>query len=204
MFRSYTESSSKELSDFIVRMAYMAEIKEWDNRPHLGRIRRYAYAVAAGLEMTQAEIEAISLASQLHDIGKSQLPEKLLGKTGQFDRAEWKITEEHTLHGARILAGSVSPLLQMAEIIALTHHERWDGSGYPRGLKGEEIPLTGRIVALVDVYDALTTPRPYKEPLDNIEGLQIIQQASGTLFDPQLVSIFTRKFAEILRAKSIN
>lgn len=200
MFRSAFESSKDSL-DFIFRMAYIAEIKEWDNRSHLERIRRYCYLIASELEMTQQDIETISTAGMLHDIGKVQTPENLLSKQGEFTKAEWEVMEAHAVNGANILAGASSPILQAAEIIAYTHHERWDGSGYPRGLRGEEIPMTGRIVALADVYDALTTARPYKEAIDTREGLKIIQDSSGILFDPRLVDIFTKKFNDILRMK---
>lgn len=199
MFRSFSESSTKETIDLIVRIAYIAELKEWDNRAHLERIRRYTYAIVSELGMTQQDVDVITIASMLHDVGKSQLPEALLGKTGNFEKEEWAVVEAHTTFGATILGGSSSPILQTAELIALTHHERWDGSGYPRKLKKEEIPMTGRIIAVVDVFDALTTPRPYKQPVTHANGLKVIQEASGTLFDPLVVQIFSEKFNDIMR-----
>ncbi len=200
MFRSAADNFSREDYEYILHMAYIAEMKEWDNRPHLERIRRFCFAMASGLGMSHPDVDVFVNASLLHDVGKVMLPDDLLRKTGHFDQMEWKIVEAHTTHGADILAGSSSPVLQAAEIIAYTHHERWDGSGYPRGLKGEKIPMTGRIVALADVFDALTTRRTYKEPVDYEKGLEIIQGASGSLFDPQLVRIFSDKFNDILRA----
>ncbi len=202
MFRSYSETSTKETIDLIIRLAYIAELKEWDNRTHLERIRRYTYAIVSEMGMTQQDIDVITNASMLHDIGKSQLPDTLLGKTGNFNKEEWAVVEAHTSYGATILGGSTSPILQTAEIIALTHHERWNGTGYPRKLKREEIPMTGRIVAVADVFDALITPRPYKQPVDPANGLKVIQEASGTLFDPLIVQIFSDKFNDIMRGIS--
>jgi putative two-component system response regulator len=202
MFRSFSESSTKETIDLIIRLAYIAELKEWDNRTHLERIRRYTYAIVSEMGMTQQDVDVITMASMLHDIGKSQLPDALLGKTGNFDKEEWAVVEAHTSYGATILSGSSSPILQTAEIIALTHHERWNGTGYPGKLKKDEIPMTGRIVAVADVFDALTTPRPYKQPVDPANGLKVIQEASGTLFDPLIVQIFSEKFNDIMRGVS--
>lgn len=200
MALSPSYSLSKDLLDLILRSAYLAEIKEWDNRAHLERIRKYTFAIASGTELSLQDAETIAVASMLHDFGKGQMPEALLSKPGHFEPHEWQIVEAHTVNGAQILSGSSSHILQIAETIALTHHERWDGSGYPHGLKGEEIPLPGRIVALADVFDALTTPRPYKSPVDTQTGLQMVQQAGGSLFDLNLVRIFTNKFPEIIRS----
>lgn len=200
MALSPANSLNKDLLDLILRAAYLAEIKEWDNRAHLERIRKYTFSIASGTELALQDAEAIAVASMLHDFGKGQMPEALLSKPGHFEQHEWQTVEAHTLNGALILSGSTSHILQIAETIALTHHERWDGSGYPHGLKGEEIPLPGRIVALADVFDALTTPRLYKSPVDTQTGLQMVQQASGTLFDPYIVKIFTSKFQDIIRS----
>lgn len=202
MSLSTFDISSRETLDIFKIMAYIAELNEWDNRPHLERIWQYCQVIATGLMLPQQEIEILIHASLLHDIGKIRLPEYLLKKTGYFDKLEWEIVEAHTIYGSEILSGSSSPILQEAEIIAGTHHERWDGSGYPRGLKRDEIPLSGRITALADVFDALTTQRPYKDPVDYRKGLEIIQEASGSLFDPTLVRIFTQKYDEIIRIVS--
>lgn len=201
MFRNFIENPQKDLQDFLLRMAYIAEIKEWDNRAHVERIRRYTAVLCDAMDMLQQDVETISYASMLHDIGKALTPDVLLRKAGKFDEKDWSIAEQHTIQGAQILHGSNSLILQNAEVIALTHHERWDGSGYPRHLKGDEIPLIGQICAIADVFDALTTPRPYKEAIDELEGLKIIQDAGGKLFSPQVVSAFSSRFQEIQKIK---
>ena len=197
---SQATNISKDLFDLLTRAAYLAEVKEWDNHAHIERIRKYTFSIASGTELSLQDAEVIAVASMLHDIGKGQMPEALLSKPGHFEQHEWVAVEAHTINGAQILSGSTSHILQIAETIALTHHERWDGSGYPHGLKGETIPLPGRIVALADVFDALTSPRPYKEPVDYATGLQMIREASGKLFDPELVRIFSSKFTDIIRS----
>jgi putative two-component system response regulator len=198
MFKSFLDLNQQDLQDHIVLTAYIAELKEWDNRQHLERIRRYTLLLATGLNLQENEARLFSIAAQLHDIGKVYIPDSILEKTDDLDDHEWAISERHTLEGARLLRDSNSAILRTAEKIALTHHERWDGSGYPQGLKGEEIPLTGRICALADVFDALTTPRPYKKEIEPMDALKLIQASSGTLFDPALVDIFESKYDDVL------
>ena len=198
MFKSFFDISQQDLQDHIVLMAYIAEIKEWDNRPHLERIRRLVYLLASELGTPQNEARLFSIASQLHDIGKINIPDSILKKTDNLEPFEWEITERHTVEGARLLQGSNSLILQTAEIIALTHHERWDGSGYPRGLEGVDIPLSGRITALADVFDALTSSRPYKKEITPMEALQLILESRGKLFDPELVDVFEKQFDDVI------
>ncbi len=204
MFKNFFDFSQQDLQDHITLTAYIAELKEWDNRSHLERIRRYVYLLASEMQLSQNEARLFSIASQLHDIGKIQIPDEIMKKTGNLERHEWKITERHTLDGARMLGSASSVILKTGEIIALTHHERWDGSGYPRGLAGEEIPLSGRICALADVFDALTTPRPYKKEISPNEAFNLIVEASGTMFDPALVDIFVKKFDDFVAIKAAN
>jgi putative two-component system response regulator len=201
MFKTTNDSISKETLDFVSRMAYIAELKEWDNRQHLERVRRYSYIIANGLDLSQRETETISVACLLHDVGKINIPDELLRKKGQYEGFEWELIEKHTVEGATILQGSPSIVLKTAEIIALSHHERWDGSGYPRGIKGNEIPLSGRIYAVADVFDALTTPRIYKAAIDVSRGINMILDASGKLFDPLVVKAFDQKIGEIQKIK---
>ena len=141
-------------------------------------------------------------ASPMHDIGKIGIPDHILLKPGKLDPHEWEIMKTHSAIGAEILSGDDSELLKMASIIALSHHEKWDGGGYPNNLKGEEIPLVGRIVAIADVFDALTSVRPYKEAWTLAATMEYIDGNRGKHFDPRLVDIFHQRFAEILAIKN--
>jgi len=196
MFRSFSTPSQQELLEHVILTAHVAEFAEWDNHAHVERIRRYSYILARETDLEHDEASLISYASMLHDVGKIALPAHLLQKTAKLTPDEYRIAERHTVEGGRLLSGSGSPLLQTAEIISRTHHERWDGSGYPEGLRGEAIPLSGRIVALADVFDALTTKRPYKMAIAPEAAFDLIKSSSGTLFDPALVSIFVEKFKD--------
>lgn len=197
MLPYYEKNSMKGAYEYILRMAYLAEVKEWDCRPHIERIRKYAVIIGNAAKIDYQTNEIISLAIQLHDIGKGMMPDYLLRESGKFKDSDRPLIERHTIDGAKILERSSSPILQIGASIALTHHERWDGSGYPNHLKGEEIPVGGRVCAIVDVFDALTTERSYKQTIDKDEALQLIRDASGTLFDPALVRAFHEQFNEI-------
>jgi putative two-component system response regulator len=197
----FSYDSHKELLDAVWRMAYIAEYREGGNLAHLERIKGYVQVLGRGLGLTQNEVQLISSACQLHDIGKAGLPEGLLLKQGQYSDAELNKIKSHTTIGAEILKNSNSALLQAAETVALNHHERWDGSGYPNGLSGEQIPLSARLCALTDVFDALTTPRSYKKEISVEDALRLIAGASGSLFDPQIVQVFQDEFQNILKVK---
>ena len=197
----FSYDSHKELLDAVWRMAYIAEYREGGNITHLERIRGYVQVLARGLGLTQSEVQLISTACQLHDIGKAGLPEGLLLQQGQYSDAEINKIKRHTTIGAEILNNSNSALLQAGETIALNHHERWDGSGYPNGISGEQIPLSARLCAIADVFDALTTPRPYKKEISVDDALRLVTGASGTLFDPQIVEVFQEEFSNILKVK---
>jgi putative two-component system response regulator len=134
----------------------------------------------------------------MHDIGKIGIPDSILLKPGKFEPHEWEVMKTHTTIGAEILSGDDSELLSMAREIALTHHEKWDGSGYPKGLAGEDIPLVGRIVALADVFDALTSERPYKKAWSTEASLDYLHEQRGRHFDPALVELFTARLPGIL------
>jgi putative two-component system response regulator len=146
------------------------------------------------------EIEAILYAAPMHDIGKIGIPDRILLKPGKLDPDEWEIMKQHSQIGRDLLHGSDSALLNMAETIALTHHEQWDGSGYPQQLRGDEIPLVGRITAIADVFDALTSKRPYKGPMPTDDALAILREKRAVHFDPQVVDAF---FGAIERIKEI-
>jgi putative two-component system response regulator len=205
MFKSFLDLNQQDILDHLFLTAHLAEYVEWNNRAHLERVRRYAYILAAGVGLSHNEANLISIASILHDIGKITIPSAILKKTANLTPEEYKFTEQHTLEGSRLLGDSGSPILQTAEIIARAHHERWDGSGYPEGLRGEAIPLSGRIMALADVFDALTTHRPYKMQMQPEAALTLIKESSDSLFDPKLVSVFADKFEDfkvVLRMQS--
>jgi putative two-component system response regulator len=196
--------SRSDTITFLQKIAYMAEAKEWDNTKHIERIRQYVLILATKSGLAFPEAEALSIASILHDIGKSLLPEELQHRKGKFTSDEWKIIEQHTILGKKLLEGNGSFLLQSAEVMALSHHERWDGSGYPQRLKGTQIPYSARICALADVFDALTTARAYKAAANSQEAAKLIEGSAGKLFDPDLVSVFKASFKDIETVRQRN
>ena len=196
MFRSFSAPTQHELLEQVLLTAYVAEFAEWDNRPHVERIRRYTHILARATGLKQDEVDLISAAAMLHDIGKSAHPTILLQSEEKLTPEQYKIAEQHTVEGRRLLSGSDSALLQTAAVICMAHHERWDGSGYPEGLQGTAVPLSGRIVALADVFDALTTKRSYKTAVKPEAALDLIKSSSGTLFDPAMVSTFVDEFED--------
>lgn len=181
----------------IQKLALAAEYKDEGTAEHIRRIALYSESIAKALGLTSQEIEVLHHASPMHDVGKIGIPEGILLKAGRLDREEWEIMQRHTIIGARILHGSSSELLKAGEIIALTHHEKWDGTGYPQGLAKDAIHIFGRIVAVADVFDALTTRRPYKKAFDNEEAFAIIKAGSGSHFDPAVVAAFFKNIDSI-------
>lgn len=204
MFRTQSDLSPVTYLDFVLRLAYTAEIKEWDNRPHIQRIRRFTYYFAIKLDLPSQLAENLAIAAMLHDVGKVTTPTELLLKKGKYTQFEWQTMEHHTIDGALILANSSNDILRIGQNIARSHHERWDGGGYPDGLTGEKIPLEARICAIADIYDALTSPRPYKTRMEQDDAYNLIVNSSGTLLDPRLVSIFQNNYKEILKLQKAN
>ena len=188
--RARTEELRDTQLEIVRRLGQAAESRDEETGRHIERIGAMCHrlGLAAGMSVDQAE--QLRDASAMHDLGKIGIPDHILHKPGPFTPEEREIMKAHTTIGAAILAGSRSPLVQMAEVIALTHHERWDGSGYPAALMGEEIPLVGRICAICDVFDALMSKRTYKEAWTLESALAEIQAQSGRAFDPELVAIF--------------
>ena len=162
--RERTEELRETQLEVVRRLALAAESRDGDTGQHIERMSRLCERLALAIGWTPTEAELLRHAAALHDVGKIGIPDRVLLKPGKLDPAERTVMETHAAKGARLLADSRSDLLQLAEVIARTHHERWDGSGYPAGLSGEDIPLAGRICAICDVYDALVSPRPYKDP----------------------------------------
>ena len=180
------------------RLGRAAEYRDNETGHHVIRVSSAAATTARVLNMPLQEIELIAQASPLHDIGKIGIPDNILLKPGPLSELERRIMKRHTVIGARILLGSDEPIMQTARQIALTHHERWDGSGYPRHLAGGKTPIAGRIVAVCDVFDALASKRPYKESWRYDEALEYIRSHSGTQFDPRVVGAFLEARSEIL------
>ena len=185
----------------IYRLARAAEYKDEDTGAHILRMSHYSAAVARKLGLSEGDVEAILYAAPMHDIGKIGIPDRVLQKPAKLDQDEWEIMKQHTVIGGRILSGSSAEFIKLGETIALTHHEKWDGSGYPNSLKGEEIPIAGRITAIADVFDALTSRRPYKEPFSIEKSFSIIREGKGSHFDPQVVNAFFSITDEILEIK---
>ncbi len=193
-----TRELSESRNEIVHRLVFAAEYKDPETGSHIRRMSHYSEITGRALGLDAKACEILFLASPMHDIGKIGIPDNILLKPGPLDRDEWEIMKRHTTIGAKILAGSKSRLLLAGQQIAVSHHEKWDGSGYPQGLKGENIPLTGRITALTDVFDALTTRRPYKEawPLDR--AVQEIRRGRERHFDPAVVDVFETVLPEFL------
>jgi putative two-component system response regulator len=185
----------------LYRLTRAAEYKDEDTGAHIQRMSQYSATIARTMGLNDQTVEYILYAAPMHDIGKIGIPDKILLKPGKLTEEEWVIMKEHTTIGGRILEGSKAGYIHLGEIVALTHHEKWDGSGYPLGLKGNKIPLVGRIVAIADVFDALMSKRPYKEafPLEKSHG--IIREGRGNHFDPAVVDAFFASGKELDRIR---
>ncbi|NGZ06859.1 MAG: two-component system response regulator [Magnetococcales bacterium] len=193
-----TAELERTRQEIIHRLGLMAEFKDYETGMHIRRMSHYSRLLARAAGLGDAMVEVIFSAAQMHDIGKIGIPDHVLLKPGWLDQEDWKIMRRHPEMGAAILGEHADDLLKNARIIALTHHEKWDGSGYPNGLKGEEIPLVGRIVAIADVFDALNCNRPYKKAWPLEESLRFIEENAGRHFDPHLVPLFKGLLPEVL------
>jgi HD-GYP domain-containing protein (c-di-GMP phosphodiesterase class II) len=176
--------------EMIERLSKASELKDNETGMHIKRVSHFSYLLAKECTQDKILLENIYLASAMHDAGKLGIPDNILLKKGKFTTEEWIQMQKHTIIGKNLLEGSESKLIQLSESIAYTHHEKYNGTGYPRSLKGENIPIEGRIVAIADTYDALTSKRPYKEAWSNEQAFAYIEEKSGTSFDPELVKHF--------------
>ncbi|WP_345868331.1 two-component system response regulator [Shewanella algae] len=182
----------------INRLGRAAEYRDNETGLHVQRMSHYCRVLARQLGASESWVELLFNAAPMHDIGKIGIPDHILLKPGKLTPEEYRIMQGHTKIGADILGDDASPLLQMAAEVARSHHERWDGNGYPEGLQGNAIPLSARIAAIADVFDALTSERPYKSAWSNQEAFSYLKKEAGGQFDPQLVAAFCACEAELL------
>jgi putative two-component system response regulator len=183
--------------DTIRRLTIAAEYKDHDTAGHIERIGRYSEVVGQAMHLAPGTVDLLLHAAPMHDVGKIGIPDNILLKPGPLTEGERTIMNTHTTIGAQILTGSTSPVIQMGERVALTHHERWDGRGYPKGISGDEIPIEARVCSVVDFFDALTMDRPYRRAVPNGEVVRMIREESGSSFDPSVVEIFLDVRADI-------
>ncbi len=202
--RERTRELEETQIEILNRLTMAAEYRDKKTGNHIRRVSEYCRLLGEAAGLSPEEYNVIALASTMHDIGKIGISDIILLKAGPLSQDERDIMETHTNIGADILSGSSRKLLKAAEVIAMTHHEKWDGTGYPLGLKGKEIPLSGRIVAICDVFDALISERPYKKPWGMEEAVKNIISEKGGHFDPELVELFVGlvpAFKKIIRDK---
>lgn len=185
-----------------IRLGRASEFRDLETGGHIKRMSHYSKLLASLCGLNEEECELVLYAAPLHDIGKVGIPDKILLKPGKFEGNEFEIMKQHTLLGAKILEGTEQyPVLKAGQIIACEHHEKWDGSGYPRGIKGEEIHLYARIIAIADVFDALSSKRVYKEAMPLEKVLSIMKKDAGTHFDPNLIELFLNNLDQFLEIK---
>lgn len=197
-----TSSLERSYSDAISMLSEAGHYNDTDTGFHVWRMSAYAKAIAEAVGWSPYQCDMIEKAAPLHDTGKIGVPDRVLKKPAALTDEEWNQMKAHPEIGYSILSRSHAPVFKMAAEIARYHHEKWDGSGYPFGLKGEDIPMSARIVALADVYDALTSRRPYKEPWSEEDALAFIDEQRGKQFDPELVELFNQIIVKIRRIQA--
>lgn len=190
--------------EIIRRLGRAAEFKDDETGQHVIRMSHYTRILAVAAGMPEDEVEVLFNAAPMHDIGKIGIPEAILLKPGKLTPEEWQVMKKHPAIGAGIIGRHPHPLLNTARIVALTHHEKWDGSGYPRGLAGEDIPLVGRIVAIADVFDALSSERPYKQAWPIEQATAFLEKEAGHHFDPRLIRLFIAEMPAIMKVRDLH
>ncbi len=183
------------------RLARAAEYRDNETGHHVIRMSHYSRLLAMEIGLNEYKADLLLYTAPMHDVGKIGIPDGILLKPGKLNPDEWEVMKQHPVIGHKILSGHSSKLLQTASNIALSHHEKWDGSGYPKSLDGENIPLFGRIVAIADVFDALTSKRPYKPAWSIEQAIEMIKEEGGKHFDPRLTEAFKQVFPKILKTK---
>lgn len=191
-------------AETVERLSIAAEFRDDETARHIQRMSRYCGLLARNVIEDPEDAEMVRLASVMHDVGKIGIPDGILLKPGKLTPGEYEQMKEHAAYGHRILSGGSSRLLEVAATIALTHHERWDGEGYPHGLSGDDIPIEGRIASIADVFDAITTDRIYRRAFSLGEGLTIMRDGKGTQFDPNVLDVFFDVIDEVLKIKEAN
>jgi two-component system response regulator RpfG len=202
MVEDATREVREREKETLLRLARAGEFRDEETGYHLIRMSRYSRLIANAVGLDRDEAETIELAAPLHDIGKIGIPDQILLKPAKLDAAEWQVMRRHPVIGHEILKGSASKYVRMGALIALGHHERYDGSGYPNGLVGDHIPLCARVVAIADVYDALTSVRPYKAAWTTEAALDYVTSQAGKHFDPRLVEAFVGVKREVLQVQT--
>jgi two-component system response regulator RpfG len=202
MVEDATREVREREKETLLRLARAGEFRDEETGYHLIRMARYSRLIANAIGLEHDEAETVELAAPLHDIGKIGIPDHILLKGDKLDAAEWEVMRRHPVIGHEILKGSASKYVRMGALIALGHHEKYDGSGYPNGLVSDHIPLCARIVAVADVYDALTSVRPYKSAWPSEQAFEYVTAQSGRHFDPRMVEAFTAMKKEVLQVQN--
>ena len=199
--RARTQEVERSRHEIIRSLARAGEFRDNETGQHVIRMSYYCHALARVAGLSDDHCDLLLQASPMHDVGKIGIPDSILLKQGKLDVAEFEIMKTHTTIGAGIISDGDTPLLTMARSVALTHHEKWNGKGYPNGLTGIHIPIEGRIASICDVFDALTSRRPYKEPWPVDKAVALLKENAGSDFDPELINHFLGILPEILDIK---